>query len=353
LRARASWLTARCETPLQQLARLPLLPLSWLYGAGARVHRALYREGVFRRSHFPGHVVSVGNLVVGGTGKTPLAAWIATGLRRRGRRVGLASRGCGRRRGEPVIVVSDGRFVFSRAELAGDEAMVLAAHAPGVPVLVGRDRALVGWRAVSVFGADVLVLDDGFQHHRLHRNLDLVTFDGGLGCGNRRVLPRGPLREPALSLHHADAIGVFDGPLPAADAAFIERIAPGARRFEARRVPVELRPLAGGAAASPELLKDAEVGLLAALADPAGFRRSLESLGARVVAERTFRDHHRYRERDLRGIAAEAPLWVTTEKDAVKILPPWVGRADVRVLQIEPEVAEPDLLLDWIDSRLR
>ena len=353
MRARASWLATRGETPLQAAALLPLLPLSWLYGAGAWAHRALYRKGVFRRSHFPGHVVSVGNLVIGGTGKTPLAAWIATGLRRRGRKVAIASRGCGRRGGEPVIVVSDGRCVHSRAEVVGDEAMVLAAHAPGVPVLVGRDRALVGWRAVSVFGADVLVLDDGFQHHGLHRDLDLVTFDGGLGCGNRRTLPRGPLREPACALRHADAIGVVDGPLAAADAAFIERVALGTHRFEARRAPVGLRPLRGGASESPELLKGAEVGLLAALADPAGFRRSLESLGACVVAERTFRDHHRYRERDLRGIAAEAPLWVTTEKDAVKILPPWVGRADVRVLRIEPEVAEPDRFLDWIDSRLR
>jgi tetraacyldisaccharide 4'-kinase len=344
LRARASWLATRGETPLQAAALFPLLPLSWLYGAGAWAHRALYRKGVFRRSHFPGHVVSVGNLVIGGTGKTPLAAWIATGLRRRGRKVAIASRGCGRRGSEPVIVVSDGRCVHSRAEVVGDEAMVLAAHAPGVPVLVGRDRALVGWHAVSVFGADVLVL---------HRDLDLVTFDGGLGCGNRRTLPRGPLREPACALRHADAIGVVDGPLPAADAAFIERFALGTHRFEARRAPVALRPLRGGASVSPASLKGAEVGLLAALADPACFRRSLESLGARVVAERTFRDHHRYRERDLRGIAAAAPLWVTTEKDAVKILPPWVGRADVRVLQIEPEVAEPDRFLDWIDSRLR
>jgi tetraacyldisaccharide 4'-kinase len=231
LRARASWLATRGETPLQAAALLPLLPLSWLYAAVAWVHRALYRKGVFRRSHFPGHVVSVGNLVIGGTGKTPLAAWIATGLRRRGRKVAIASRGYGRRGREPVIVVSDGRCVHSRAEMVGDEAMVLAAHAPGVPVLVGRDRALVGWRAVSIFGADVLVLDDGFQHHGLHRDLDLVTFDGGLGCGNRRTLPRGPLREPACALRHADAIGVVDGPLPAADAAFIERVALGTHRF--------------------------------------------------------------------------------------------------------------------------
>jgi tetraacyldisaccharide 4'-kinase len=180
-----------------------------------------------------------------------------------------------------------------------------------------------------------------------------VTFDGGLGCGNRRLLPRGPLREPARALRHADAIGIVDGPLPAADAAFIERLAPGVRQFQVRRAAVGLRPIGGGELASPELLRDADVGLLAALADPQGFRRSLESLGARVVAQRTFPDHHRYRERDLRGMAAQARLWVTTEKDAVKILPPWVGRADVRVLQIEPQVAEPDLLLDWIDSRLR
>jgi tetraacyldisaccharide 4'-kinase len=350
---RATWLVARRETPLRAAALLPLLPPSWIYGAGAWAERALYRKGVLRRSHFPGHVVSVGNLVVGGTGKTPLAAWIASGLRRRGHKVAIASRGHGRRGREPVIVVSDGRFVHSRAELAGDEALVLAAHAPGVPVLVGRDRALVGLRAVSVFGADVLVLDDGFQHHRLHRDVDLVTFDGGLGCGNRHVLPRGPLREPARALRHADAIGVVDGPLPAADAAFIERFAPGSHRFEARRAPVVLRPLRGGSGAPPGSLNDTEVGLIAALADPAAFRRLLESLGARVVASRTFCDHHRYRERDLRGIAEEAPLWVTTEKDAVKILPPWAGRADVRVLRIELAVAEPDRLLGWIDSRLR
>jgi tetraacyldisaccharide 4'-kinase len=353
MRARASWLATRDETPLRAAALLPLEPLSWLYGAGAWAHRALYHKGVLRRSRFPGHVVSVGNLVVGGTGKTPLAAWIATGLHRRGRKTAIANRGYGRRGSEAVIVVSDGRYVRSRAEVAGDEAMLLAAHAPGVPVLVGRERSLVAWRALSAFGADVLVLDDGFQHHRLHRDVDLVTFDGGLGFGNRRVLPRGPLREPARALRRAQAIGVVDGPLPAADAALIDRIAPGAHRFTARRAPVALRPLAGGASDSPELLADAEVGLLAGLAHPAGFRRSLEALGARIVSERVFCDHHRYRERDLRGLAADAPLWVTTEKDAVKILPSWTGRADVRVLQVALEVVAPDDLLGWIDLRLR
>jgi tetraacyldisaccharide 4'-kinase len=116
-----------------------------------------------------------------------------------------------------VEVVSDGRFVHGTRGHAGDEPMLLAAQAPGVPVLVGRDRGLVGLRAISAFGAEVIVLDDGFQHHRLHRDVDVLTFDGGLGLGNRRVLPRGPLRERSARSRARDAIGVVDGPLPERD----------------------------------------------------------------------------------------------------------------------------------------
>jgi len=300
----ASWLTSRDDASPLGLVLLPLLPVSWLYGAGAWLHRALYRAGALRRSHFPGRVVSVGNLVVGGTAKTPLSAWVAAALRSRGHRVVIASRGYGGSGRDSVVVVSDGRYVHSRAEIVGDEAMVLAAHAPGVPVLVGRDRALVGWRALSLFGADVLVLDDGFQHHRLYRDVDLVGFDSSLGLGNRHVLPRGPLREPTHALRFAHAIGSVDGPLPPADAALIRRIAPRARPFEVRRVPTGVRPLRGGEWEPPEALRGAEVGLLAALGNPTAFRRTLEALGARVVAERFYRDHHRYRRRSLRGPAA-------------------------------------------------
>jgi tetraacyldisaccharide 4'-kinase len=350
---RASWLEERDESLLRKAALLPLEPLSWLYACGAWAHRGVYRVGLRRRSHFPGRVVSVGNLVVGGAGKTPLTAFLATGLRKRGHRVAIASRGYGRSAPDAVTVVSDGRHVHSRQEIAGDEAMVLAAHSPGVPVLVGRDRALVALRALSVFGADLLVLDDGFQHHRLHRDVDVVTFDGALGFGSGRVLPRGPLREPASALAAAQLIGVVDGPLPAADAARIGRAAAGATRFEARRVARDLRPLRGGEGVSPSSLRGIEVGMIAALANPRGFRRTLEALGARVVAERFFRDHHRYRRRDLRGLAKKAPLWITTEKDAVKLLPFWAGGVDLRVLRIGVEVSEPERLLGAIDDLLR
>jgi len=301
-------------------------------------------------------VVSVGNLVVGGTGKTPTAAWIATALQRRGHKVALSTRGYGRSRSlsrhKQVLVVSDGQHVRSRTEIAGDEPMVLAAHAPGVPVLVGRDRVQAGLRAIAVFGAEVLVLDDGFHHHPLQRDVDLITIDGNFGFGNRWVLPRGPLRERLRALRYADAVGIIDGPLAPNDAATIQQLAPGATRFAADRRPVSVRPLRGGAADPPESLDGAAVGLIAGLARPASLRNTLLQLGARIVAERTFRDHHWYRRRDLKHLAREAPLWITTAKDALKITPDWIGRADVRVLEIDLDVAQADTLVDWLESKL-
>jgi len=350
---RPRWLEGREESGLARAALAPLAPAAWVYAGLVAAHRVLHERGVLTRRRIPGHVVSVGNLGVGGTGKTPFAAWLASGLHARGRKVVLASRGYGGRGDEPVQVVSDGRYVHGRAETAGDEPMVLAAHAPGVPVLVGRDRGVVGLRAHAAFGADVLVLDDGFQHHRLQRDLDIVLFDGRLGLGNRRVLPRGPLREPLRGLRRANAIGVIDGPLPPEDEETVRRLAPAAFRFAARRRPAGLRPLQGGPALAPATLAGSDVGLLAGVARPGSFRSTLESLGASVVAERVFRDHHAYRQSDLQGLADETPVWVTTEKDAVKILATWTGRADVRVLSISLEVEEGGALLDWVESWLR
>ncbi|MEE2678779.1 MAG: tetraacyldisaccharide 4'-kinase [Myxococcota bacterium] len=330
-----------------------LAPLGWLYGLGARFDRWSHASHWRRVERLLCHVVGVGNLVVGGAGKTPTAAWLACALRDRGHRVVLASRGYGRRDPRNIVVVSDGKFVRAGVEAAGDEPLVLAAHAPGVPVLVGRDRARVGWRAHSAFGAEVLVLDDGFQHHRLHRDLDIVLFDGQVGFGNGRCLPAGPLREPPAALRSAACIGVVDGPLATGDEALVAKFAPGARRFAAHRRPAALRPLAGGPGQAPEALRGREVGVFSGLARPGGLRRSIEALGARVVAERRFRDHHTYRPGDLSGLADEAPLWVTSEKDAVKLPAKWAGAADVRVLTIDIEVEAPDLLLDWMEARLR
>jgi tetraacyldisaccharide 4'-kinase len=355
VKLRVPWRPGSPEPWWLRLALLPLVPLSLVYALGAAAHRGLYGWGVLRARRLPCRVISVGNLVVGGSAKTPCAAWLARELKHRGHPVAIASRGYGRRDREPVRVVSDGRLVHAPLQAAGDEPWVLAAHAPGVPVLVGRDRSVVGLRAVAAFSAGVLVLDDGFQHHRLARDVEIVLFDAS-GLGNGFALPRGPLREPARALATADAIGVIDGELPAADEALVRQLAPHALRFRARRVPVALRPLGGGAPLHPHRLRGQTVGMLCGLAQPQGFRRTLESLGASVVAERCFPDHHAFRAGDLanlRSDPARPTRWVTTEKDAAKILPSFVSGVDVSVLAIELEVEEDEALLDWVESRLR
>jgi tetraacyldisaccharide 4'-kinase len=350
---RPRWLDLREETPGRRIAMLPIDLLSVAYGIGACVHRAAYARGPLRPARLSCRVVSVGSLVVGGSGKTPMAAWIAKTLHQRGHRVVLASRGYGRRGRERVEVVSDGRFVSSTAEAAGDEPLLLAAHAPGVPVLVGADRGVVGMRAVSAFGAQIVVLDDGFHHHRILRDLDLLCFDGNAGLGNRRVIPRGPLREFPSAVRLADALVVIDGPLHEADAVLLDRFAPEAHRFQAKRRPAAVRRLAGGDLAPPRSVEGLDVGLLSGIGRPDSFRRTVESLGARVVRERRFRDHHLYRERDLRSLEQDASVWLTTEKDALKILPSWVGSADVRVLSVEIVVEDAERLCEWLEDRLR
>lgn len=347
-----SW-SRRDETVAERALWAPVTFLSWLYGAAAALHREAYARGLLSQRRLACQVVSVGGIVAGGSGKTPAAAWLARALRRRGHRIAIASRGYGREAREPVQVVSDGTRVLLSPREAGDEPVLLAAHARGVPVLVARDRGLAGLRAIAAFGSDVLLLDDGFQHHRLARDVDLVTLDGGLGLGNGQVLPRGPLREPPRALARADAILVIDGPLHPLDEARLRRHAPRVPRFQARRRATGLRPLAGGPALPVETLAGAEVGIVAGIAQPASLRRSLEALGARVVAEHAFPDHHRFRPGDLDRLERHVPVWVTTEKDAVRLPATWTGGADVRVLASELVVEDETALLDFLEPRLR
>lgn len=344
----------RAEPLAWKILLAPLVPLALLYAAGAWLHRAAWRRGPLRPRRIGGaHVVAVGNLTVGGSAKTPAAAWLARSLRERGHRTALLSRGYGRRSRAPVVVVSDGRHVHGGSAEGGDEPLLLAGQAPGVPVLVGSDRALVGLHAAGAFGAELLVLDDAFQHHRLARDLDVVLVDGRSGFGNGWTLPRGPLREPLPALRFASAVGVVDGPLSEADEALLARHAPQAFRFAATRRASGVRGLGGGPWLPPRSLESLRVGVLSGIARPAALRRSVEALGARVVAERAFPDHHRYRPSDVRDLARQTPIWITTEKDALKIPASWVGEADVRVLAIALALDDPKRVLDWMEARLR
>ena len=338
-----------------------------VYGSVARVHRRLGRWFRGGRGRPSCAVLSVGGLTVGGSGKTPVAAALALGLHRRGRRVALASRGYGGDNTRAVLVVSDGRCLFSSVGEAGDEALLLAAHAPGVPVLIGRDRLVVGHHAVSSFDTEILVLDDGFQHHRLARDLDVVCIDGRAGLGNRRVLPAGPLREPCSALRDADWLCVVDGGVVDGDGdeggaagtsekeadLIADFVASGRRVLRARRAPRDLTSLDRKRREPLSSLVGRSVGLLAGVGRPGSVRRTLESLGARICAERLFPDHHAYRPADLESLDPAAREWITTEKDALKILPAWCPDTRIAVLGIEVEFEDETATLDAVEAALR
>jgi tetraacyldisaccharide 4'-kinase len=346
-------LAERDESPLERWLRAPLWAASAPYALGARLHRSAWESRWFAPERLPCAVVAVGSPLVGGTGKTPLVAWLAGALRRRGRRVAVASRGHGRR-SRGLVVVSDGARIRANVSEAGDEPMWLAARLPGVPVLVAANRVAAGRYASATLGVDTLVLDDGLQHHQLQRDVAIATLDGATGLGNGFVLPRGPLREPLGALDRADVLAVWrdECELPPGDERRIEDAAPGLRRLGLRRRAAAVRLLGGDIEYPPASLQGLGVGVLSALANPARLRRSVESLGARVIAERRFGDHHRYRARDLRGLARQAPIWITSEKDAVKLEADWMCGLDVRVLSSEVLVDEPGAFLDWLDGAL-
>ncbi|MGB3221775.1 MAG: tetraacyldisaccharide 4'-kinase [Desulforhopalus sp.] len=180
-------------------------PFSPLYSAIMTAREKLYTAGVFGRQTLQVPVISVGNLVLGGTGKTPTVQYLARLLLQQGYHPAVISRGHGGKARDAVNIVSDGNKILLSATLAGDEPYMLAESLPGVPVLTGLRRMFPCRRAISQFNADVIILDDGFQHLSVARDIDIVLFDGTALAGNSRVFPGGPLREPTASLKRCNA----------------------------------------------------------------------------------------------------------------------------------------------------
>jgi tetraacyldisaccharide 4'-kinase len=334
--------------------RVLLAPL-WLaegpYRAGAWIHRNMYKWGLRRVVRLPPRVISVGNLTVGGSGKTPMVGWLAAELRKRGRKVAILSRGVRGARSAEVNVVSDGERVFFSPAEVGDEPVWLASTVPGVPVLAGRNRVALGLRAAAVFGAEVLILDDGFQHHRVARDLDLVCVDAQLGLGNGHVLPRGPLREPRSALRNAHAILFTRVSRDPEAKPCTAGLPPGLPQFRVGILPRGLRSLDGSELTSCDKLRGQRVALLAAIARADRMKRDLEALGAAVVELRTYPDHHLYKRKEIEALDP-AHGWVTTAKDAVKIPPSWAAGRRIAVMEEEVRPEEPHRLMEWILERL-
>lgn len=307
-----------------------------------RARAAAYERGWLPSVQPPIPAISVGNLTLGGTGKTPLTLEITRILREMGRRPGMVSRGYRAAREGDIAVVSDGSRVLLGARDAGDEPAMMALREPRTPVVIGARRPEAVAR-VATLGADVAVCDDAFSHLRLRRRLDIVAIHGAAGFGNGRVFPAGPLREPmrALARAHVIAENVGDRETDhervVRDAGFRGEFLRWSYRVAG------LRRLADGADIPIESLRGVAVHALAATARPESFAHTLESLGANV-AHRTFRrDHHPWSRADLdeaRRIAARGGVHyhVATEKDAVKLrgvdgideIPLFVLSVDVR-----------------------
>lgn len=332
----------------------PLWLLSLPFGAAVALRGWLYDRGWLAATRARAPVISVGNLAVGGAGKTPVTMALARRLAARGRVVAVLSRGYGATRRD-ARVVSDGRAVLLDAAAGGDEPVLLARRLPGVRVLCGPRRAALAEAAVARHQADALVLDDGLQHRALARDLDVVVLDAANALGNGRLLPAGPGREPRSALRRAGLVWLsrVDQAAPQALARWRAEAlaATGRPPVESRHAPVDVLDGRLERSLGLEALRGRRVLLLSGLARPAAFRRTVEGLGAQVVAERRHPDHHRFTPAELAGAlaaaaAAGADLVVTTEKDAVRLAPAQAGDPRLAVVRIEAEVLAGQASLD-------
>ncbi len=287
-----------------------LSPLSLLFGAAAAARRAAYRSGLIPTDRLPVPVIVVGNITVGGTGKTPLCLWLAASLRARGYVPGIVCRGYGGRSVAPQRVLPD-----SDPYACGDEAVLLARRS-GCEVWTGADRAAAGRSLLAAQPAcNVVISDDGLQHHALARDVELCAVDAARGFGNGWLLPAGALRERPSRLATVDAV-VLNAGSGSASHPTLGLIPPQTPRFTMRLQGGEFRNLrAPGRRAGPEHFRGKRVHAVAGIGNPRQFFRQLEAMGL-AFTPHPFPDHHPFAASDLAYPGAEAVLM--TEKDAVK-----------------------------------
>lgn len=318
--------------------RAALRATSWPYGLAVRARNVLYDRGWRKVHRAPVPVISVGNITAGGTGKTPMVAWLARLILIHNRRPAILSRGYGR-----------------HEQLAVDDENDLLAHlAPGVPLVVDPDRVEGAREAVRRYGADALILDDGFQHRRVGRELDIVLIDAVSPFGGGCLLPRGLLREPPASLARADVLVITRSDLVSRERVAqiseqLQAICPAAPVALCRNALENLRPVRGPGHRRPiESLREGDWGWFCGVGNPEAFELTLRKAGCEPVFGRVFSDHAAYGPAELRDLtedarAAGCGALVTTQKDAVKLEAAVGGEPPVPIfaLQVTMELAEP------------
>ncbi len=331
---------------------------SLAYGAGVAGRKLLYDLKILPRRTLDAKVVCIGNLTTGGTGKTPAVLLAAETLRRRGHEVSIVSRGYGRAvRKKDVAVLIDGRQ--TDWHLCGDEPWMIhqSLQGLGIPVLVCPDRAKAGALAVEMYGSRVIILDDGFQHRKVHRDLDVVLVNARDPFGGGSLLPLGNLREPISALKRADMVIITHADRVTAVEledirARIETIRPGLNILESVHRPDHLLDVRTEINRPLSHLKGKAVVALSGLGDPLSFEATLEELGATLAQTWRYPDHHAYSERELKSIEdlrGGLPL-VTTFKDFVRLPACWrkVLTGEILVLGIKLDILRGRE--HWIDT---
>ncbi|MDT7605064.1 MAG: tetraacyldisaccharide 4-kinase [Acidobacteriota bacterium] len=345
---------------MSSLSRLALAPLSAAYGAAMRARLALYRRGAFTTHRINAPVLSVGNLTAGGTGKTPLVEWLARAVARsEGRRVCVLTRGYGREDARRRVVVCDGARVLAGVGEAGDEPLLLAERLVsfGVAIVCDADRVAAARFAIEELGSEVFILDDGFQHLRVARDLNVATLDATDPWGGGRLLPAGLLREPPSELKRADCIVITRAEL-AEDLdglrAQAQRLSDGRPVFAARTRTVSVEMITpslslappSSAVSSSQPRVPHRVAAFCGVGNPRAFFSNLRRDGYEVRHVRAFADHHGYTQAEVDDLVREAhrvgaEALVTTAKDAVKLR---AMRLDLPcyVVEIELEIDDED-----------
>ena len=337
-----------------------LTGLSHIYTAAVQLRLFMYEKGLFRHHTLGCQVISVGNLTVGGTGKTPVVEVFARRLQEAGRRVAVLSRGYKKReralwerlldkvlfreKTRPPRVVSDGKTLLLDSRMSGDEPYMLASHLPDVAVLVDKDRVKSGRYAINKQGRDTLVLDDGFQYFALEHRIKIVLVDKQNPFGNGHVLPRGILREPIKNISRANVIFITkcDGKPNDELRAKLRTFNRQAEIIECTHRARYLQNVFIGTEQQPVTYLDGmTITAVSGIAAPEGFENELERLGAKILIKERFADHHRYSQRELseivnRSVKAGAAAVITTEKDAVRF--PKLERHDVPVFFLRVDI---------------
>ena len=338
----------------------PLLTiLTYPYDWGHQLRLQAYHRRWATVKQLPCRVISIGNLTLGGTGKTPIVEVVADLLQQAGIRVGVLSRGYGGGGSSGITVVSDGKRCLVPPEVAGDEPVLLAEHLAGLPVIVGKDRYAAGMHAVKRFGVDAIVLDDGFQHIQLARDLNILLLDAARPFGNGRLFPRGDLRDRPAAIVRADIIVLTRWEADTAPSPSVSRLGrSGLPLFCSRHAPLDLRVLADGPTLPLTALKGRRVLAFCGIGMPHHFRLTLQRLGAEIAAFVAFPDHHPYAPSEIERLILTAKqhhveILVTTEKDGVRLrrlqpLAAQVWELRIRATIVEQEAAWKTHIVDAI-----